>query len=56
MLTSCGGQSSESIDPLNPGTKVIKYAHKMNEDEGKIYKQIQTNLIMQALNHQMDKL
>jgi fructooligosaccharide transport system substrate-binding protein len=45
MLTSCGGESSESIDPLNPGTKVIQvWVHKNEtEDEGKIYKQIQTN-------------
>jgi fructooligosaccharide transport system substrate-binding protein len=45
MLTSCGGESLESIDPLNPGTKVIQvWVHKNEtEDEGKIYKQIQTN-------------
>ena len=37
MLTSCGGESLESIDPLNPGTKVIQvWVHKNEtEDEGK---------------------
>jgi len=48
VLSACGGTSSESFEA---GTKVIQvWVHKNEtEDEGKIYKQIQTNFNNQSI-------
>jgi fructooligosaccharide transport system substrate-binding protein len=48
LLSACGGTSTESFEA---GTKVIKvWVHKNEtEDEGKIYKQIQTNFNNEAI-------